>query len=208
MEGITPAPSPFHPTCLFLSFVIIFVILKIFKAGCFISLGVVISLFDRDCFNFLEFMDWKFITTFFHPLNDLTFTWLYILTNPFLLSFNNWQWYHKEIKTFCIVNILYELMFHLMSTFRNLLEIMTQTPLSTITSEGHLKQDSSNYILKTSTQQGINVSKLRYMDVKTMLVSELMCGSMYACWIWLPHLMLLKELLIKIWTADSTFDFL
>ena len=78
-------------------------------------------------------------------------------------------------------------MFHLMSTFRNLLEIMTQTPLSTITSEGHLKQDSSNYILKTITQQEINVSELRYMDVKTMLVSELMCESMYVCRIWLPH---------------------
>ena len=78
-------------------------------------------------------------------------------------------------------------MFHLMSTFRNLLEIMTQTPLSTITSEGHLKQDSSNYILKTITQEEINVSELRYMDVKTMLVSELMCASMYVCRIWLPH---------------------
>ena len=78
-------------------------------------------------------------------------------------------------------------MFHLMSTFRNLLEIMTQTPLSTITSEGHLKQDSSNYILKTITQEEINVSELRYMDVKTMLVSEVMCESMYVCRIWLPH---------------------
>ena len=78
-------------------------------------------------------------------------------------------------------------MFHLMSTFRNLLEIMTQTPLSTITSEGHLKQDSSNYILKTITQEQINVSELRYMDVKTMLVSELMCESIYVCQIWLPH---------------------
>ena len=78
-------------------------------------------------------------------------------------------------------------MFHLMSTFRNLLEIMTQTPLSTITSEGHLKQDSSNYILKTITQEQINVSELRYMDVKTMLVSELMCESVYVCRIWLPH---------------------
>ena len=78
-------------------------------------------------------------------------------------------------------------MFHLMSTFRNLLEIMTQTPLSTITSEGHLKQDSSNYILKTITQEEINVSELRYMDVKTMLVSELMCESMYVCRIWLLH---------------------
>ena len=78
-------------------------------------------------------------------------------------------------------------MFHLMSTFRNLLEIMTQTPLSTITSEGHLKQDSSNYILKTITQEQINVSELRYMDVKTMLVSELMCESMYVCRIWLLH---------------------
>ena len=180
MEGITPAPSPFHSTHLFLSFVIIFVILNILKAGCFISLGVVISLFDRDCFNFLEFMDWKFITTFFHPLNDLTFIWLYILTNPFLLFFN-WQWYHKEIKTFCIVNILYELIFYLMSTFRNLLEIMTQTPLSTITSEGHLKQDSSNYILKTITQKEINVSELRYMDVKTMLVSECVWMSVNQC---------------------------
>lgn len=74
-----------------------------------------------------------------------------------------------------------------MSTFRNLLEIMTQTPLSTITSEGHLKQDSSNYILKTITQEQINVSEWRYMDVKTMLVSELMCESMYVCRIWLQH---------------------
>ena len=64
---------------------------------------------------------------------------------------------------------------------------MTQTPLSTITSEGHLKQDSSNYILKTITQEEINVSELRYMDVKTMLVSEVMCESMYVCRIWLPH---------------------
>ena len=72
-------------------------------------------------------------------------------------------------------------MFHLISTFRNLLEIMTQTPSSTITSDGHLKQDSSNYILKTITQEQINVSELRYMDVKTMLVSELMCESMYVC---------------------------
>ena len=84
-------------------------------------------------------------------------------------------------------------MFHLMSTFRYLLEILTQTVLSTITSGGHLKQDSSNYILKTITQQGLNVSELRYMDVKTMLVSELMCESMYACRMWLPHLMLLEE---------------
>ena len=82
-------------------------------------------------------------------------------------------------------------MFHLMSTFRYLLEILTQTLLSTITSEGHLKQDSSNYILKTITQEEINVSELRYMDVKTMLVSELKCASMYACQMWLPHLMLL-----------------
>ena len=85
-------------------------------------------------------------------------------------------------------------MFHLiMSTFRYLLEILTQTLLSTITSGGHLKQDSSNYILKTITQQGLNVSELRYMDVKTMLVSELKCESMYACRMWLPHLMLLEE---------------
>ena len=63
-------------------------------------------------------------------------------------------------------------MFKQMFTFRNLLEIATQTLLNTPTSGGHLKQDSSEYILKTITHQGIGVSDLKYTGAVTVLVSN------------------------------------
>lgn len=194
MEGITPAPSPFHPTCLFLSFVIIFVILKIFKAGCFISLGVVISLFDRDCFNFLEFMDWKFITTFFHPLNDLTFTWLYILTKPFV-----------NILLFLWINVSLNVHFQEF-TGNNDTDTIKYNYFRGTFETRFLKLYPKDYNTRANKCLRVEVYGCKDNAGEWINVWINVCVPNMAATLNAPRIILL--LLIKIWTADSTFDFL
>ena len=64
-----------------------------------------------------------------------------------------------------------------MSAFRHLLEIMIQTAWNTTTLKGLLKQDFWEYILKSITRLGTDVSELKCMDVMIMLVSEFKFAS-------------------------------
>lgn len=68
-------------------------------------------------------------------------------------------------------------MFNLMSAFRHLLETVIQTAWNTTTLKGLLKQDFWEYILKSITGVGTDVSELKCMDVMIMLVSEFKFAS-------------------------------
>ena len=139
---------------------------------------IFIYLFSLDknfCFNSL-FFSWNVsmkdnenLECFYVHLENLT---LFCVYYPSLFSISfNWWWYQEEIKTIYTFHA-YKCMSNLMSAFRHLLEIKIQTAWNTTTLKGLLKQDFWEYILKSITGLGSDVSESKCMDVMIMLVSE------------------------------------